>query len=44
MLEKKITNDYYKKNETYAKHRKEEGTLMIAYRSFGHIFSKHIKN
>lgn len=44
MFNKVFTNDYQKKSEAYAKHRKEEGTLMLAYRSFGGIFSKHIKN
>jgi SAM-dependent methyltransferase len=44
MLKKVFTNDYQEKAEIYAKHRKEEGTLMLAYNSFGGIFSKHIKN
>lgn len=35
-------NNYEKKAETYAKHQKNEGTLILAYKEFGALFKKYI--
>lgn len=46
MIEKnsKFTNNYKEKSEKYAQHKKNEGTLSIAYNAFEEIFSKHVKS
>ena len=36
------TNDYENKAKIYAKHKKNEGTIMLAYRELGALFNKYI--
>ena len=35
-------NNYIEKAESYAKHNKDEGTLLLAYKQFGRLFDKYV--